>query len=103
MPSFCCLITGLLFFVGCRSALQEASSIRIVNTRNNLEACRSMGEIRAEGLIEQDVRENMQLQTRELGGNVLFVDFKRFLPRYNNLTEIKKSEVTIEGEAFKCP
>lgn len=97
------ILISLYAFTGCRDALRETPNVRIVDTRTALGACRSLGEIRAEGLIEQDVRESMQLQTQELGGNVLFVDFKRFFPRYNNLTEMRKPEVLIEGEAFKCP
>jgi hypothetical protein len=98
--SLCALMCA---FTGCRAALRETPNIRTVNTRTALGACRSLGEIRAEGLVEQDVRENMQRQTQELGGNVLFVDFKRFFPQYNNLTEMTKPELVIEGEAFTCP
>lgn len=104
----CLLSIFAISGMGCRQALRESPDLEIVDSRTRLEnrQCKSLGEVRSEGRTRANVYDELQRQTRDRGGNVLWVEMERFLPemnaQHNTRNETNTIEINTIGEAFRC-
>ena len=97
------IVLALLVLTSCRAEFKDENAVRIVNFRTDVNRCESLGEIEGDGRVRQRVRKSLLEQTRELGGNVLFMDIIRARTRQHPVAEVETPEVIMLGEAFRCP